>query len=95
MNFARWIEDLRWAINVARARARRRGLTRDQRLVFDDELRPDVVDPLGYSTGASFPYPEAFYRVKADDFCRAAKESWAPSAWRVERARKTLRPEKP
>lgn len=68
MGFAQWIEDVRWAANVRRARAWRRSLPFSRRVRFDDALR-HVTTPLGCTRPVM--YPDAFYMTTIDDLCRA------------------------
>lgn len=67
MSIAQWINDLRWAINIMRARSYRRTLSFSQRKAFDAALR----QPLENTQTAVIGYPDAFYRVSTDDLCRA------------------------
>ena len=66
--FGQWVNDMRWAMNVKRARAWRRKRTFSQRRRFDDELRPRLKDRFNHDVIA---YPDAFYEVTVDDLCRA------------------------
>ncbi len=59
------IENLRWAMNMMRARAWRRELSFSERQKFDAEIRPRL------QGGAIVAYPDAIYYVKIDDVCRA------------------------
>lgn len=74
--FAQWIEDMRWAMNVKRARAYRRKLIFSKRLAFDRALRPIIEVPFKSSEDDDpkfciIDYPDAFYHVNIDDLCRA------------------------
>lgn len=67
MSFAQWIEDRRWAANMRRARAWRRGLSFSRRRAFDEAIRPNVAnDPR-----VGVAYPDAFYHITIDDLLRA------------------------
>ncbi len=59
-----WLNDLRWAFNVMRARRWRRKLIFSARMRFDVALKPETA-------GAKLAYPDAFYEVTCDDLCRA------------------------
>lgn len=67
MSVAAWIADLRWAMNVRRARSRRRRLSLSGRLRFDAALRHRLKD------GAVVAYPDAFYCVEIEDLIRAIR----------------------
>lgn len=62
------IENLRWALNMMRARAWRRDLLFSERAKFDSALRPRMAD------GSIVAYPDAIYHVKIEDLCRAIAE---------------------
>lgn len=64
---AQWINDRRWAANVRRARAWRRGLLFSQREAFDAALRPRIEG----EPGKVIAYPDALYYVTIDDLVRA------------------------
>jgi hypothetical protein len=93
MSASQWLADLRWAMNVMRARRWRRSLSRDQRSVFDVEIRPYLFNALGYETAIPVSYPEGFYQVRIEDLVRAIKSSAKPSPSRIAHARSVLRPE--
>ena len=93
MSLGQWVNDFRWAMNVVRARRWRRKLSRDQRSVFDVELRPYLFNDLGYETAIPVFYPEGFYQIKIEDLVRAIRTSARPSDWMVAHARSVLRPE--
>lgn len=63
--FAQWVNDMRWAMNMKRARAWRRKLIFSQRVAFDAAIR----HPLDERN--VIPYPDAFYHVTIDDLCHA------------------------
>lgn len=62
--FGQWVADMRWAMNVKRARAWRRQLSFSRRLAFDKALRPPV-------SGGVIDYPDAVYHITIDDLTRA------------------------
>ena len=78
MSFSQWLADMRWAMNMKRARAWRRKLTFTERQAFDDALRPLVRQ----ERSMRVDYPDAFYRVTIDDLCRAmmAAGTWAQNS---------------
>jgi len=63
-----WIEDLRWAANMIRARRWRREIGFSARIRFDNKIRHPV-------EGGVIAYPDAFYHVEIEDLCRATMES--------------------
>ena len=70
MSLAQWIEDMRWAMNMKRARAFRRALPPASREVFDDSIRHMFQsDDMAYAV--SMTNPEAFYRTTTNDVLRA------------------------
>jgi hypothetical protein len=71
MSFAQWLDDMRWAMNVKRARAWRRKLPFSRRAAFDRALR----HPLRRIPDTVVDYPDAFYAVSIDDLCRAMRVS--------------------
>lgn len=79
MGFAQWLADLRWALNMMRARAHRRDLSFAQRNVFDRTLRPLA----GRDSNSVIAYPDAFYHVTIDDLVRAMVQSapYPPAEW--------------
>lgn len=67
-----WINDLRVALNVGRARRFRRGLGFSARMRFDDALRPRLDKP------NVIAYPDAIYHITVDDLIRAMEASTRP-----------------
>lgn len=63
------LDDIRWAWRMVRVRRLRHKMLFSERVKFDDELRPIVV----HETIARIAYPDAFYRVEADDLARAIR----------------------
>lgn len=62
-----WFVDLRWAMNMKRARAWRRQCGFSERIRFDDALRPRLQN----EPGKVIAYPDALYHATIDDICRA------------------------
>lgn len=71
MGFAQWLDDRRWAANMRRARAWRRGLPLAQRTIFDESLRPHLKP----GSQTLLDYPDAVYYVTIDDLMRAMSNS--------------------
>lgn len=67
MGLAQWLNDIRWAANMRRARAFRRSLLFSQRAAFDKAMRP----PVGQVAGDVIDYPDALYHTTIDDLIRA------------------------
>lgn len=73
---ALWINDLRWAANMIRARRYRRGLLFSKRQDFDDALRPPTVNPLpSGKRRVVIGYPDAIYCITIEDVVRAMGSS--------------------
>ena len=66
-----WLNDLRLALNVGRARRFRRNCSFSQRRKFDNALRPSV------SNGV-IAYPDAIYHITVDDLIRAMDAAYQP-----------------
>lgn len=71
MGFAQWINDKRWAANMRRARAFRRGLLFSERQTFDRALQRRLPRPYPDEREDIVAYPDTFYFVTIDDLCRA------------------------
>ena len=63
---AEYIKDLRWALNMARARRFRSAIGFSARQRFDSALRPKIY-------GGVIDYPDAFYHATIEDLLRAMK----------------------
>lgn len=59
-----FLSDLRWMLNINRARRIRNKLLFSQRILFDSALRP-------MSEGSIIAYPDAIYNITSDDVIRA------------------------
>lgn len=66
-----FMSDLRWAMNMIRARRYRRNVGFGERARFDNALRPRLQG----ERDIVIAYPDAFYHTKIEDLCRAIVES--------------------
>lgn len=68
-SFSQWLNDMRWAMNMKRARSFRRKLIFSKRQKFDDALKPMT------KNNSIIAYPDAIYNITINDVCRAIIES--------------------
>ena len=68
MSFIQWLNDLRWAMNMRRARAFQRGLLFSERQVFMKALRHPASE-----RGMVLDYPDTFFFTDIDDLLRAKR----------------------
>ena len=69
-----WLDDLKWAVRMVRARRHRRTLYFSGRMTFDAALRPSLDE------GLAIAYPAALYHVRTSDLQRAIKATLPRSA---------------